>query len=284
MIDGVFRHIDAKEVLNGCFLSWTLRDDYKALRFAVYESPDGHEWVLVDDGIYTDSILIKRDSGAGLAKFYKVAVTVEGLDKPHISLPIAPILLQPVARRLIRVCRDREVTLMKAHPYGAPEVTILMRRRAGEHCPNCGSELCNGSGDVIAVDCPICFGTGIVGGYYVYPEARRMLIMDPKDDKQDGPAQVSRQIVSHTFHTVFDGRLREYDLLMSGGTIFDVIQQDVAASIAGEPVAYTIHCKEWAPEDPRYPLLRTHLLTQKEQYNGHFKRELPPPPGIVPFE
>lgn len=285
MIDGVFRHIDAKETLNGCLLSWTVREDYTVLRFDVYESPDGYEWVLIASDIHTDSILIPRESGAGLAKFYKVSVSTTNEPLPHISLPISPILLQPKARRLIRVLRDREVTLMKAHPYGAPEVTILMRRRAGEHCPKCGSDICNGlGGEPIVVDCPICFGTGIVDGYYVYPEPRRMLIMDAKDDKQEGPGQVARQIVSHTFHTVFDGRLREYDLLLSGGSLFDIIQQDVAASVAGEPVSYDLHVREWAPEDPRYPLLRNYVQTQKDKQNGHFKRELPDPPGIMPFE
>ena len=285
MIDGVFRHIDAKEVLGGCLLTWEVREDYQALRFDVYESPDGHEWVLTAGNIYENSVLIERDSGAGLAKFYKVSVTTKNNVTPHISLPISPILLEPMARRLIRVLRDREITLMKAHPYGAVNVTILMRRRAGEVCPSCGDTLCSGmGGDPIKVDCPICFGTGITGGYYVYPEERKMLIVDAKDDKQEGPAQIDRQIVGHQFHTVFDGRLREYDLLLSGGSLFDIIQQDVAASVAGEPVSYNIHCREWAPEDPRYPLLRKYITEQKEQYNGHFKRELPGPPGIVPFE
>lgn len=285
MIDGVFRHIDAKEVLGGCLLTWELREDYQALRFDVYESPDGHEWVLTAPNIYADSVLIPRDSGAGLAKFYKVAATTKNEIKPHISMPIAPILLQPVARRLIKTMRAREVILMKAHPYGAPAMTILMRRRYGAACPTCGKDICNGvGGEPIAVDCPICFGTGIEGGYYMYPEERRMMILDPKDDKQEGPQQVSRQIVSHTFHTVFDGRLREYDLLLSGGSIYDIIQQDVAASIAGEPVSYNLHVREWAPEDPRYPLIRQYVQEQKEQQHGHFKRKLPGPPGIVPFE
>lgn len=285
MIDGVFRHIDAKEVLGGCLLTWTVRDDYQVLRFDVYESPDGQEWVPAAVNLHTDNILLPRDSGAGLAKFYKVSVTTTNESKPHISMPLSPILLQPMARRLIRTLRDREITLMKAHPYGAPAVTILMRRRAGVVCPTCGNELCSGNGgEPIKVDCPICFGTGITDGYYVYPEDRRMLILDAKDDKQEGPQQVSRQIVGHTFHTVFDGRLREYDLLLSGGTLFDVIQQDVAASVAGEPVSYNIHVREWAPEDPRYPLLRAYVQTKKDEYNGHYKRELPGPPGIMPFE
>ena len=47
--------------------------------------------------------------------------------------------------------------------YGGQECAILRRRTYGDTCPRCGDEILT---DAQSSTCPICYGTGLVGGYF----------------------------------------------------------------------------------------------------------------------
>ena len=252
----VFQFINCREVLNGDLVFWGLRDGYIPMRFDVYGTTTGKEWTPVKLGVTTDQVMIKRYND-GLTTAYKVIATCTDGEQDESPM-VQPLVLGRQARILIKEVKRREEILMRAHPYGAPLVYILMRRKAGESCPLCGNGICSGGGGTaLNPACPICFGTGIKDGYYLWPRRERMLLVPPKDDKKEAPQEIQRNIVFNAFRTVFDGRLREYDLIVVGNEIYDVVDQTVAASIANAPAAYTLTTKQLAPEEPRYrPLIQ----------------------------
>ena len=124
-----------------------------------------------------------------------------------------------------------------------------MRKRFGEPCRECTSRCASQSEDLT---CPVCFGTGIVGGYYKYPEQIRVLMVTPHAPTQQGTTANQVMVPTQSFRTTFGGIIRTHDILRVGSELYDVVKSTTEASIANVPVVYMLATAQILPEDVRY--------------------------------
>lgn len=253
----VFRWAKGWQTMFGARLAWDVRYGLVPLRADIYGTKTGKEWYLIQAGVKEHWFDVKREN-TGLTTAYRIRITCTNGIQAY-SDSIEPQTAGKQAWLLWKEIRRREEIVMRSHPYGAVKVHILMRLASGAPCPVCNADGC---GNAIRPDCPSCFGTGIEGGYYLWPERVPMLLVTPKDDKLEGTSENQRNIVNQLFRTVFDGRLREHDLLLVANAFYDIMQQDVVASVANIPAVYSLMTKQLAPEEPRYKTLMKFMGAQ----------------------
>ena len=246
----MFRNISCVSTGTDRLLKWEPADGFTVFKCRVYGCKAGQEWVLIQDNIEDDFVYLD-DTPASTFDFYKLEGQSTSGDTAEVeNIPAAYI--GDKAYRLIREIRFRENVLYKAQPFGAPLATVYMRKRHGQRCPDCHDNcMLNGQNTF----CPICFGTGIVGGYYKYPKQIRVLMATPHAPTQAGTEANQVMAPVQSFRTTFGGLLRDYDILRVGSELYSVIKADTIASIANVPVVYMLSTVQILPEDVRYKSL-----------------------------
>lgn len=246
----MFSNVHCKNTLEGHILTWDIDPKYKTLLVSVYGSLEGKEWVLLERNCPTGRLLVEGRHNHLMSNYKLVGQSTSG--KIFECDNIAASMTTGQAARLVKECRRRERLFIKTHPYGEVEATIYMRYHTGEPCPTCNEE-CASQGANTA--CPYCWGTGVTKGYYKYPKTEPMLLILQRDDTPSGEQSTSRNNIVKTLRTVFSGWLRTHDLLLIGGELYDIIQQQVASSVADVPVSYNLTVSQLLRNDDRYKLL-----------------------------
>ena len=181
----------------GTRISWQMRSGFRAagpLRFQLQvgrtELNTADDWQnvgsVVVDGYYAYDDT-KRVYGQDRWTSYRVVLT-DGDDNVYYSRPInVADTMKTVTRNRILGIERFWLTRARSRSTSAPmiEFYILKRRLFGEACPDC---LDYQTGDSTDDNCPTCFGTKIVDGYYdpegcVYGElqpASRRTAVDPE--------------------------------------------------------------------------------------------------------
>lgn len=80
------------------------------------------------------------------------------------------------------------------YPNFGEEFYLLVRKRAGERCSRCWSNLIS---NAIDPQCPICYGTGYVGGYVAYPMLGQFQY--PRETYVYGPTERGEWLGPRTF-------------------------------------------------------------------------------------
>jgi len=246
----MFRNISCISTGTTRLLKWEPADGFTIFKCRVYGTREGQEWVLIQDNITTDFVYLE-DAPASTFDIYRL----EGFSTSGDTCVVDNIpatYIGDKAYRLVREFRRREHVLYKAQPYGAPLGTLYLRKRFGERCPECDSGCPTQGSDIF---CPVCYGTGIVGGYYKYPTQIRMLMATPHAPKQQGTEANQIDVPTQSFRTTFGGILRSHDLIRVGSELYDIIRAETIASVANTPVVYMLATCQILPEEIRYKTL-----------------------------
>jgi hypothetical protein len=104
--------------------------------------------------------------------YYRVVLT-DGDEQTHVSQPVSALSDWAhhdwcLAREILR----KESLLL--HRKAGTRGYLLKRRTWGDPCPRC---LDPSTGAVKDAGCPVCYGTGVVGGYY--PPLEYWVLMNP---------------------------------------------------------------------------------------------------------
>jgi hypothetical protein len=254
----LFQKIDCLETIHGILLTWKLREGVYPKEFAVFGTNRNRTWEIKAPIIDTCRCLIST-ANDGLASQYKVRVKTMSGDCEE-SDPRAPQALDKASRILLKEIKRRENVVYRAHPFGAYDAHILLKKQVGKPCPVCGTGKCGGAGGAsVDPSCSVCLGTGINKPYYVYPRAERILGVPPKDDKVTGTPGAQRLVVEQSFRTVFPGVIREDDALVIGNEVYVVLEATVPASVGNTPATYQLTCSQLMPDDPKYTAIIEHI-------------------------
>lgn len=172
-MDCEFVQVDVQYLgTSGAYICWRLRGDAVYFKgeyqfFVDFGWPATDEWItlneepIVDDCCYYD--VCKRNWATLIEAYYRIRLVLP-------SEPGCPIYKsQPTRanglldRRDWLVARDivrREYLQQK---YNGTRGHLLVRKKFGTACPTC---LDWDTREVRDSDCPTCYGTGLVGGYY----------------------------------------------------------------------------------------------------------------------
>lgn len=169
----------------GARVYWALRDDFLDLRpfsfqLQVGSSRDNEadaEWSDVGSpvvDVFTAVDGERRAESLFTPAYYRVVLTTA--EGTYRSLPTgAEGTLSGYDWRLARQVVRQALVKMRKGPGG--QVGYLLKRRVtGENCPVCLDPQTN---DVRRPDCPYCFGTGKLCGYY-FPFGCTYAVLDPK--------------------------------------------------------------------------------------------------------
>lgn len=260
----LFQKIDCIETVPGILLTWKMKEGVTPKNFVVYGTNKNRTWEIKSPIIDTCRCLIKADND-GLASLYKVKVmTIDG--DCEESEERAPQALDKVSRILLREIKRREAVVYRAHPFGAYEATLLLRKQIGKPCPVCGTGKCGGiGGHAVDPSCPVCLGSGINKPYYAYPKKERILGVPPKDDKVTGTPGVQRLVVEQAFRTVFSGVLREDDAFIIGNEVYIILESTVTASVGNTPAVYQLSCSQLMPDDPKYTSIMEYMRNRSNE-------------------
>lgn len=246
-----FQTVDCVETADGILLTWKMKEGVEPKSFVVFGTTKNREWEIKSPVIDTCRCMIKADND-GLSTLYKIKVVTK-TGECEVSEERAPQALKKVSRRLLREIKRRELTVYRAHPFGAFKATLLLRKQIGYPCPVCGVGKCGGiGGPAVDPSCSICLGTGINKPYYIYPKPELVLGIPAKDDKVTGNPGVQRLVVEQMFRTVFSGVLREDDALIIGNEVYIILESSVPASVGNTPAVYQLTCSQLMPDDPKY--------------------------------
>ncbi len=106
--------------------------------------------------------------------FYRVILT-DGTGTVHISQSVsADMTWSRVDWRLMRDIIRKETLVQRMPGGGGTKGYLLKRRTWGDPCADCVDP---STGSILDSHCLICFGTGVVGGYY--PPVEFWVILDP---------------------------------------------------------------------------------------------------------
>lgn len=253
-----FHSVDCIETTSGILLTWRVKEGVEPKAFTVYGTNKNRTWEIKSPVIDTCRCMISADND-GLTSLYSVKVyTKDGSCEE--SEPRAPQALKKASRILLKEIRRREAVTYRAHPFGAYDMTILLKKHIGFPCGACGTGKCGGfGGNAIDPSCPTCLGTGINYPYYVYPKKEKMLGIPAKDEKVTGTQGVQRLVVQQAFRTVFPGVIREDDALAVGNEVYIVLDAQVPASVGNTPAVYQLVCSQLMPDDPKYTAIMSML-------------------------
>ena len=171
-VEGCY-HIAAADTVK---VEWCLMQDFQGplpLTFTLYRgrAVNDDNWVkiseVVDQPWLFDNHPVRRPHE--YSTFYKVHLR-DGDGREYWSHPVSwDVTWNHYDWRLCREIIRKEL-LLQGLRNGKPQARgggtkgwLLKRRQFGEACPRC---LDKDTGDITDANCPICFGTGVVGGYY----------------------------------------------------------------------------------------------------------------------
>jgi hypothetical protein len=157
---------------NGAYICWRLQQDATFFPgeyqfFVDFGWPATDTWItlneqpIVDDCCYYDTC--KRNWATLIEAYYRVRLVLPGVPGCPVykSQPFRANGL--LSRRHWLVARDIIRKEYLQQKYEGTYGYLLVRKKFGRACPVC---LDWDTKEVTDSDCPVCFGTGIVGGYY----------------------------------------------------------------------------------------------------------------------
>lgn len=248
----MFTNIQCLNTINGKLLSWEYLEGHSPLRISIYGTYEGKQWTLLEDDCPCNWFLDNTRT-LGLEAVYKL-VGIDQWGNRYERDNIGTSTSEDKSGRIAKEMHRRETIMFKAHPYGRADVVILMRKNSGRVCPTCGAEAnCPTKG--LDTSCPDCYGTGYLGGYYIYPKKEEMLLLNEHDDKLQPPPEVARNGAVQFFRTVFTGMIREKDLLCVGMDLYTVVASQCIASVGTIPVAYQLTTVKLLPGSYLYDTL-----------------------------
>lgn len=172
-MDCEFAQVDVQYLgNNGAYICWRLAGDavYFAGEYHFFVDfgwPATDNWItlneqpVVDDCCYYD--VCKRNWATLIEAYYRVRLVLPGV-------PGCPTFKsQPVRANGVLDRRDwlvaREIIRKEyvQQKYEGTRGHLLVRKKFGQACPRC---LDWDTKEVTDSDCPTCYGTGLVGGYY----------------------------------------------------------------------------------------------------------------------
>lgn len=257
----MFNNIQCLNTINGKLISWEYLEGHNPLRISIYGTYEGKQWTLLEADCPCNWFLDPNRT-LGLEAVYKL-VGIDQWGNHYERENIGASTSEDKAGRIAKEIHRRETIMYKAHPYGRVDVTILMRKNSGKLCPTCGGEInCPTKG--LDSSCPDCYGTGYLGGYYVYPRKEEMLLVNEHDDKLQAPPETLRNGATQLFRTVFTGMIREKDLLCVGMDLYTVVSSQCVASVGTIPVAYNIQAVKLLPGSYLYNTLMEKLKNGKQ--------------------
>lgn len=111
--------------------------------------------------VYEARDSVRRAFGKQLTVHYRIKA-IDGDNNVYISQPASALGNLgtrdfAIAREIVRKWR------LTTRNFGGTRGFLLKKRRDGQLCPRCLEE---DTGESLEVNCPICFGTRFVGGYY----------------------------------------------------------------------------------------------------------------------
>lgn len=264
----LIHHVDCLSVSDGVVLEWKLMDEVRLRSVTVYANKVDRKLVIRSSLLETGRCFIPMQV-AELVNNYQIHVEDQDGNKEDSEL-LRPQLMRPEARRLLHEIRRRELVYMKAHPFGAYRMVLLLKHQYGAPCEICGDGMCAGMGGPgVDPGCPLCLGTGMKDPYFIYPDPEYMLAVSPKDDKITGDKNAMRNTVTRTFRSVFPLYLREEDIILAQNEAYQIKEQEVAASVGNAPAVYQLTCVQYATGDPRYDTFNTIV---KDVFDGKYKQ------------
>jgi hypothetical protein len=248
----MFKNVKCVNTINGKLITWDILEGHYPMYISVYGTYEGKGWTLLQSNCLTGQYLDPIRT-VGLSVIYKLVGVDRVGNRTEIN-NIGAATYESKAGLLAKEVHRRETTLFRTHPYGKADTIILMHKQSGDLCETCANTAtCPTHGPNTA--CTECFGTGYKGGYYIYPKAEPMLMVDAHDDQIQPPPELPRNGAFQVFRTAFTGMIREHDLLCIGMDLYRVTACQCVSSIAGIPVAYQLQTVKILPEDIRYKLL-----------------------------
>ena len=136
----IFRWAKGWATIFGARLAWDVRYGLIQARADIYGTKDGKEWYLIQAGVKDHWCDITREN-TGLTTAYRIRITCTNGEQGY-SDSIQPQTAGKQAWLLWKEIRRREEVMMRAHPFGAVRVYILMRRASGNPCPLCNPDDC----------------------------------------------------------------------------------------------------------------------------------------------
>lgn len=248
----MFRNIRCFNTINGKVLTWDILEGHVPVKISIYGTYDGKGWTLLCNNCETN-FYVDNVRTVGLQVIYRI-VGVDNVGNKYEVTNIGTASIDSKAGLVAKELNRRERAMYKAHPIGRADVTILMRKTVGTICPDCqGSDNCPTEGPDNF--CTTCFGTGVKGGYVIYPKKEPMLLLNQHDDQLQPPPELFRNGATQQFRTVFTGMLREKDILCVGMDLYTVNASQCVASAGTIPVVYIVDTFKLLPEDIRYTTL-----------------------------
>jgi len=194
-----------------------------------------------------------RERGALFEGAYRVKlVTAE--ETIYYSLPSRlPSQWVDADFRFAAEIKRREL-LTYAPRFGGIEFWLLLRKNYGTPCTSCLDTI---SGEVNVYRCPVCYGTGYVGGYHT-PYLTTGRLVAPKASQMQqtdtlGTAYKSVRVIRFCPLPV----VHEYDYVVMAGTDerLQVLRVETVAEIKGIPIIQHLHCAAVPTSDSIYDLV-----------------------------
>lgn len=173
---------------NARVLSWSLEPGYnypEKFLLSVENSRDGGPWETLDDDVsdqcyYVDSR--RRNWNKHMNEHYRLRLTVPGTTENYVSQPIAAgiVTAYPFSSEASNAIKQIETAIEQSGVTGV----LLKRKVFGQRCPACTDFHTD---QTVNEHCPLCFGTGILGGFY--PGISMSLVKD-KIETTEQPTQL----------------------------------------------------------------------------------------------
>jgi len=222
-------------------ISYTWDDrvgDYHVLGYTV--NP-----VFTDTWNYNKTVLTHRVNYKIVA-LSKDGVTLDTLLCSSDTLP------NTLLQRTMNILKHKAAVILKNSQWSG-EVHILKKRVNGQHCSKCYSRDLKASSDP---DCPECYGTGFVGGYYdPIPSFILPLSEQIKNSQVNEVVPTSFDLLKGTMPSFPKAREKDYLHIKNEGW-FQVVGTTSSAILSKKTPTQVVDLTLLDPKDPiyRFPL------------------------------
>lgn len=250
---------------NGTLISWGLRRTFcdpgpYAFEVQWAETPRG-QWHTVETGPLTDTYFAidghKRMCSKEMESYYRIMLTTPTAS--YLSFAKGSNSYWKKRDWLLgrEICRKERLLMRK---FTGWEGYVLKRKIWGEKCPRCADF---DSDEVGEGKCPVCFGTGKIGGYWEgYPTYAYNMEGGPTQFKElDDTVGMKEDIGIKSMRMLAYPHLSTNDIFVheESGRRYYIRPVNIAAEIKGVPIVYVVTLKlapftDVAYEVPKVPI------------------------------
>lgn len=234
-------------------ISWQMKDSFRptgSVDFYIDKARAGGEWTniagpITDNCIYIDSV--RWNWNKDLNTFYRVRYDA-GTEQWVYSTPVRAIGgWDREDYGFMRVIVRKE--LLQYNKLGLTGV-LLKRRDWGPRCTTCADF---DTEEAVDSQCPECFGTGIIGGYYA-PIPKTVLPIDKNTTRQTTEVSLVDDTQRSVRCIAYPTLIKDNDLWLDdkNGTRWVVRGVKVAAELKGVPLIYQLTLKRMPMTDVIY--------------------------------